>query len=73
MRHAHDPRGAVDRAAEVVVVAPLDRAQVQSAAHRIAMPLVAAGSASDAAALRVALDRIQRIRESRVDARRRSS
>ena len=33
VRHAHDPRGAIDGRAEVVVVAPLDDAHVQPAAH----------------------------------------
>ena len=44
---AHDPRGAIDGRAEVVVVAPLDHAHVQPAADAIAMPLVTAGSTSD--------------------------
>ena len=33
MGHAHDPRRAIDGRAEVIVVAPLDHAQVQAAAH----------------------------------------
>ena len=33
VRRAHDPRGAVDRNPEAVVVASLDRARVQPAAH----------------------------------------